>query len=219
MTKWSLTSPLFASALFWPSETNKQQDASKYLCAHTHVNALFGFKVFMSVHVCLCMCHLTRVAPAVSVEYKRYNGTNQKSQAHRNNDDHRGICKQQRQTYHCACGHTVYFTTTGPPNKMKKTVSFCEHIQLWVRVRERQHIHFFQLWKKKQFCPSLKTQHVSPLFTETALCGNSSTNGNNTYFDDITPSTFTHSTMFCIFSWLHFLVATLYNNKCLFNQF
>ena len=44
------------------------------------------------------MGHLTRVTPEVSVEYQRYNRTNQKSQAHRDDDDHRGVCKQQQQT-------------------------------------------------------------------------------------------------------------------------
>lgn len=104
-----LTLVCFSSVLtFW----NKQatQFIQMSMCTYT--------SVFMSV----CMCHLTRVTPAVSVEYKRYNGTNQKSQAHRNNDNHCGICKQQRHI------HTVVLVTikfTGQQvrqTKWKKTV-------------------------------------------------------------------------------------------------
>lgn len=77
----------------------------------------------------VCMGHLTRVTPEVSVEYQRYNRTNQKSQAHRDDDDHRGVCKQQEQTHMCAgdqTADTIVLLYVGPAVQItiaKKNVS------------------------------------------------------------------------------------------------
>ncbi len=70
-------------------------------------NSFYPLSLYVQV---LCLCHLTLVTPVVSVEYKRYNGTNQKSQAHGNNDDHCGTCQQQTRIYTSAADWTGCFT-------------------------------------------------------------------------------------------------------------
>lgn len=114
MTKWLLT--MLPSGLFSSSETNTQQDLFKRVYMHMWMLCL-GLRSH-----CMCTCNLTHATLAVSVEYKRYNGTNQKRQAHRNNDDHCGICKQQSQAFICAGDHTVYCTTTANLKTVFRTV-------------------------------------------------------------------------------------------------